>query len=388
MKIVSRPELAKWTALVSLMASVGLIAGCAEEEESVEALLPAVSVSQVIAIDLDEEIHASGDLEARFHTMVAAEIQGRVTELSIDEGGSVESGATVIKIDPERRQLDVEAAKARRAQARANFRKERSQTERVRKLRSEKVSSLQQIEEAETTLLLARSAVEAEEAAVGVAERALADASVSAPFAGLVARRLIDLGEFVQPGSILFELVSLNPIEAIFSLTELDTERVRLDQPIEVRVGAFKDRAFHGKVTFVAPTIDPATRTLRIKAEIDNSEGLLRPGLFARVSLGVSRRENVLMVPEESIVQRASGAYLYRILEEDRVERVMVETGAKEDGRVEVRGGLKAGDWVVKRGHGGLAEGMVVAVRERESVQTRSAEVIANGAVAATGALQ
>lgn len=368
-----------WLGLISMVA-VGLV-GCGEEEEAVEALLPAVSVTEVAMIDFDEEIQASGDLEARFHTTIAAEVAGRVTELSIDEGASVAAGATVIEIDPQRRELDLEAARARRAQARANYLKEKSQTERIRKLREENISSLQTLEEAETALLLARSALEAEQAAVGVAERALADASVSAPFAGHVARRSVDLGEFVQVGDPLFELVSLDPLEAIFSLTELDTERVRLGQPIEVRVGAFRDRAFQGTVTFVAPTIDPDTRTLRIKAEVDNSEGLLRPGLFARISLGVSRREGVLMVPEESVIQRASGAYVFRVGDGDRVERIAIETGAVDEGRIEVRGDLEAGDWIVQRGHGGLVDGMVVGVRERHSSATPAAEVMASGAI-------
>ncbi|MEE8164923.1 MAG: efflux RND transporter periplasmic adaptor subunit [Myxococcota bacterium] len=374
-RAVSRPRI--------LMGVVGLwatVVGCGEEVTSVEAMLPAVSVVQVAAIDLDEEIRASGDLEARFHTMISAEIAGRVTQLSVDEGGAVESGATVIEIDPERRKLDLAASRARLAQARANFRKEQSQAGRIRKLRSEAIKSQQQLEEAETALLVARSDLQVEEAAVGVAERALADASVTAPFAGLVARRSVQLGEFVQLGTPLFELVSLDSLEAIFSLTELDSERVRLGQRVEVRVGAFEDRVFDGVVTFVAPTIDPETRTLRIKAAINDNGGLLRPGLFARMSLGVSRREGVLVVPEESVIQRAGGAHIYRIGEGDRVERVAVETGVHHAGRIEVRGPLAAGDWIVQRGHGGLADGMVVAVRERHPARSTPAAVAAGGA--------
>ena len=223
---------------------------------------------------------------------------------------------------------------------------------------------MQQLEEAETTLLLAESSVRAEEAAVGVAARALSDASVAAPFAGMVARRSVELGEFVQPGDVLFELVALDPLEVVFALTELDTERVSLGQSVQIRVGAFPDRVFTGTVSFVAPTVDPETRTLRIKAEIDNGDALLRPGLFARVSLGVNRRENVLMVPEEAVVQRSGGASVYRLTDDDRVERVAVEVGSQLQDRVEIRGDVHAGDRIVRRGHGGLANGMSVVVRE------------------------
>ncbi len=347
--------------------AVGLtsgLLGCAEEEVMVEELLPSVSVVRVEAVDLEEEIRASGDLEARYHTMIAAEVAGRVTELAVDEGHPVDAGAVVLEIDPARRKLDLAAARARLAQARANLRKEESQTTRIRELRSRNVASVQQLEEAETALALARSAVRAEQAAAGVANRELLDSSVKAPFAGHVARRSVELGEFVQPGTELFELVSLDPLEAIFSVTELDTERVRLGQTIDIVVGAFPDRSFDGVVTFVAPTIDPATRTLRIKAEVDNSEGLLRPGLFARVNLGVDQRENVLMVPEEALIQRAGGTSVYRVLEDDRVERVPVQTGATSKGLVEVIGPIRVGDRIVRRGHGGLADGMPVVVRD------------------------
>lgn len=347
---------------------VAALVGCAEEEERVEDLLPSVSVYTVESRTLSEEIRASGDLEARLHTEIAAEVEGRVTELTIDEGGSVEAGVVVIEIDPERRKLDLAAARARLAQARAELQNQRSKTKRIRELRSQNVSSIQQLEEAETMLALAESAVRAEEAAVGVAERVVRDSSVAAPFAGIVAKRWVDLGEFVQPGKPLFELVALDPLEAIFNLTELDTERVRVGQLVSISVGAFPDRRFEGRVTFVAPTVDPATRTLRIKAEVDNGEGLLRPGLFARVNLGVAERPDVLLVPAEALIQRVGGVSLYRVRpiegsDDAKVERVSVRVGANEGDLVEVIGDIQSGDTIVRRGHGGLADGMIVAIR-------------------------
>ena len=118
------------------------IAGCREETARVEELLPSVSVYRVEAQTLDEQIQASGDLKARSHTMIAAEVAGRVTAVRVDEGGSVEVGQVVLEIDPERRKLDLAAAQARLAQARANLSKERRQTQRIRELRSQNVSSV------------------------------------------------------------------------------------------------------------------------------------------------------------------------------------------------------------------------------------------------------
>src|SRR5215510_7331230 len=347
------------------LAALGAV-GCGDGAQKGNEHVPSVSVAVVEAVDLQEEIRASGDLNARLHTTIAAEVEGRITEIAVDEGGHVSAGAVVIEIDPERRRLELAAGRAQVAQAEANYENARRQAERIRKLRGQNVASDQQLEEADTALALAKSRVEAERAALGVTERALADASVTAPFAGMIARRSVQLGEFVQPGKALVELVALDPLEVVFSLTELDTERVRPEQTIDVSVGAFPDRIFHGVVTFISPTVDPATRTLRIKAEIENAEGHLRPGLFARVSLGVSPRSGVVMVPEEALIQRSDGAVLFKISEQNRVKRISVTTGAHDGGRIEVRGDVHPGDRVVQRGHGGLADGAEVAVRDIE----------------------
>ncbi len=115
----------------SVLVALSLLAsGCREEVAATEEILPSVSAVEISAVDFDQEIRASGDLRARFQTMIAAEIAGRVTDLSVDEGGSVAEGAVVIQIDPERRRLDLSAAQARLAQARANLKQETSKVER------------------------------------------------------------------------------------------------------------------------------------------------------------------------------------------------------------------------------------------------------------------
>ena len=347
----------------ALCAALALCA-CGDSEVDLADLLPSVSATVVQSLTLDQEVRASGDLEARLHTTIAAEIAGRVTGIRVEEGAPVESGVVVLEIDPERRQLELDAARAGLAQARAEYGKERRQTARVRKLSSENVTSQQQLEEAEAALELARAQVASARAEVGVLERAVADASVSAPFAGRVARRTVELGEFVQPGDPLFELVALDSLEVVFGLPELDSERVRAGAPVEIEVSAFPKRRFGGSVSFISPTIDPATRTLRVKARVSNEEGLLRPGLFARVRIQAEQRSDVLMVPEDAIIQRSDGAHLFRINGEDRLERVRVSLGAAQAGQVEVRGELAAGDRVVRRGHAGLAEGAQVQVVE------------------------
>jgi membrane fusion protein (multidrug efflux system) len=354
-----------------------LLAACGGEQEEEAAARRPVSLSHVRAVDLTDRIEATGQLLAKERAEVAAEVGGRISEILIDEGGSVAAGATVLAIDPERRALERDGARARVDEARASLRDSQREYDRVVELQQRNVASDTQMDQAQTELARARSRLDGAEAQLAMAARAVRDARVTAPFAGLIARRFVSRGEFVALGAALFELVSLDPIEVEFHLPEVDSSRVRIDQAVEVRVAPHPDEVFRAAVTLVSPTIDPRTRTLRVKAELENSEGRLRPGLFARVDLGIATRRGVAMVPEEAVLRRADGAVVFRLVAGDRVERLVIETGTYRDGAVEVVRGLQIGDRIVSKGHSALVDGERVSPRKPDGspVEVPSSEL-------------
>jgi len=344
--------------------SAALVAGCGAGDTSQSSGQPIpVTLATVAAVDVEDEIEATGQLLAVEHAEIAAEVAGRITEIVVDEGRAVTADDPVLSIDPERRTLEVDRTRARVDEARAALREQQREYARVTELRGRKVASQTQLDQAETALALAQSRLVAAEADLGVAERALRDATVRAPFSGLIAERFVSRGEFVAPGQKLFELVSLDPIEVEFRLTEVDSSRAALGQTVAVRVAPFPDEVFEGRVTVVSPIIDESSRTLRVKARIDNADERLRPGLFARIDLGVARRSGVPMIPEDAVLQRADGPVVFRMVEDDRVERVVIETGEHHDGRVEVLRGVAPGDRVVTRGQFRLVDGERVVLR-------------------------
>lgn len=349
--------------LLAVVCGVLGLAACGGEPESEGTPGQPVTLEPVLAMDLVDRIEATGQLLAKEHAQIAAEVGGRITEVLIDEGARVEAGAAVLAIDPERRSLERDSARARADEARENVREQEREYRRMSDLRANKVASQTRLDQAETDLKLAKSRLLAAEAQLGVVERALRDATVTAPFSGLIARRTVSRGEFVAPGKELFELVCLDPIEVEFGVNEIDSGRVALGQTVGVRVAPFPDETFGATVTFVSPTIDTRTRTLRVKAQLDNPEGRLRPGLFARVDLGISEREGVPMILEEAILQRADGAVVFRANSKNRVERIVIETGVYHEGYVEVVKGLAPGDVIVSRGQARLVEGQLVAPR-------------------------
>jgi len=347
-----------------LLATAFGIAACDQTPPKPPAGAPPVMVSRAIARDITDRIEATGQLLAKAEATVAAQVSGEVTQITTDEGAAVELGQVIVEIDPERRQLELADARASQAQMRAQWVEATREVKRAEKLATGGVGSKAQLDEKRTQLDLANAQLQAVAARVGLAERALADASVRAPFAGLVGRRHVNVGEFVNAGQQLFSLVALDPIEVEFFLPEVDASRVAIGQKVEVRVASSADAVFEGEVSVVSPTIDSESRTRRAKALIENADGQLLPGSFAQVDLGVAQRNGVILVPKEAVLLRSDGSVLFKLKPDgEHVARVPVETGAHREGLVEIRGAVSSGEWIVVRGQSNLVDGSPVALR-------------------------
>jgi membrane fusion protein (multidrug efflux system) len=316
---------------------------------------------------------------AKAEATIAAQVVGQVTEIHALEGQAVGQGDVLLVIDPERRKLEVANAQAQLAIARAELDVAARNYARTKILSKGNVASDARVDEDRTRESLARSSVAGAEAQLGLAERALEDATVRAPFSGLVSIRHVSVGEYLAAGTPLYHLVALDPIEVEFDLAEIDSARVALGFPVEVTVAPYPDEVFAGIVTMISPTIDPRTRTLRVKAELPNPDGRIRPGLFAHTDLGVSEREGAIVVSEDAILQRADGAVVFRLAPSGRVERKLVEPGLHLDGKVEIREGLAPGDIIVVRGQERLDDGVLVSVRRADG-QPAKVSSVAKGA--------
>ncbi len=351
-------------ARVVVLAAAWATLGC-EQSTTVEDFSRPVLLTTVEVRELEEHVIATGQLLAKQRAEVSAQVEGEVTRVVADEGDAVEQATIVIEIDPERRNLELARASARLAEAHANVGEFARELKRQQALAAQSVVSRSRLEQAQTDLEAGRARVLAAEADLGVAERALRDASVRARFPGLVARRFVSEGEYVRPGDKLFELVSLAPIEAELHLPESDAGRVHTGLPLELTVAPYPDEVFSAVVTMVSPTIDERMRTLRVKALLPNEDGRLRPGMFTRADLGIATR-SAMLVPESAVLRRIEGAVIFRAAGGNRVERVVVETGVIRDEQIEITAGLAATDWIVRRGQQDLVDGGVIDARNAD----------------------
>lgn len=367
--------------LVACLITPALVGCSGDAADSVLDPTPRVLVVPVSVIDHEERIEASGELKAKDHAAIAAEIAGAITTIVADEGNKVQAGQVLLTIDPEKRRLDVANARARFQEAAASVGEAERDQSRIQKLHAQGIASDSNLDERNTAVSRARSRQLSAKAELGVAERALRDATLRAPFDGVVAMREVSRGEYVQPGMVLFTIVSLDPIELEFTVAERDSARIELGQNVRVEVAPYPDEEFAGTVTVIAPTMDARTRTLRVKARVDNADGRLRPGLFARADLGVAMRQGLLWVPQEAVLLRAQGQIVWVVDAENRVRRTLVETGVQQGDRIEIRRGLEAGQEVIVRGQTGLSEGVLVTRRTPEGTPAPAVDGAMNLAV-------
>jgi membrane fusion protein (multidrug efflux system) len=310
---------------------------------------PAVPVeaAKVATGTLSERVTAVGSLSSNESVIVRPEIAGRVVEIGFQEGQPVKKGDLLIKLDDSLNRAELAEAEARLELAKRNFK-------RIDELYSGKVATARSLDEARSNLDVGTAAVE-------LAKVKLAKTRIIAPFDGIAGLRQVSVGDYVTAGEDLFNLEEIDPVKANFRVAEKFLSAIRTGQAIEITVDAYPGRSFKGEVYAIDPRIDAAGRSVVIRARVDNSERLLRPGLFARVTLILDLKTNALTVPEQAIVPRGDDQFVYRVID-GKAKQTKVMIGTRRDGRVEIVEGLSVDDVVVTAGQQKIRDGASVRV--------------------------
>ncbi len=300
----------------------------------------AVTVDRVV-----EEATAVGTLLSAESAEISAEIAGRVEVISFDEGMPVSEGQLLY-------QLDSAVYEAQLSEAQSNYDLKQRNFERADGLLKNKVGTVRARDEALSEMQVAR-------ALLTMAQVRLEKTKILAPFDGIVGLRNVSRGDYVQPGEKLVNLEKIDPIKVDFSIAERYLADVRTGAEVRLKVDALGDRAFSGKVYAINPQIDPAGRSIALRAEVPNPDGILRPGLFARVALQTAVRDNAVVTSEDAIVAEGGGNYVFKIVDGKAV-RTPVTLGQRRYGSVEILKGLSPGDIVVVAGQMKLRDGAEV----------------------------
>lgn len=353
--------------LAAVAAWLAATAGCggstpsAADKAAPEAVR--VDTAAVRLESVDQTIRAVGSLVARQAVVVKPEVSGIVKAIEFREGAAVAKDAVLVHLDDAKLAAERELAAARVASAQANFENADAKLRRSKALVEQKILSSQEFENADAERKSAAAALEEARAALRLAGQKLADMTVRAPFAGIAGTKHVNVGDLVQQGQPLLDLVDLENLEIRFEVPELYVAAIRPSQRVEVGVTSLPGETFAGEVFFVSPQIDPVNRTLALKARVDNRGQRLHPGQFAQVRLVLQKRDGVAVIPEEALVSR-QGRFFVFVVDSGAAHEREVTLGERQSGRVAIASGLSGGEVVVRTGHQKLHDGTPVEVGE------------------------
>lgn len=306
-----------------------------------------VEVVELKPVRVLEAITAVGSLRSNESVVLRPEVSGRIATIGFRDGQAVRRGQLLVGLDAALNEAEV-------AQARAEFDLANSNLKRTEDLASKNfVSSSAQDQ--------AASNVQVAEAKLKVAEARLAKMRIVAPFDGVVGIRNVSIGDYVKDGTDLINVEDIRTVKADFRLPERYLPQLKAGLPVELTADALPGSRYAGTVDAINPRVDASGRSLEVRARLDNTDGRLRPGMFARVRVLLGDRPNALMVPEESVVPLGEDFFVYTVAD-GKAKRVRVKLGVRRDAQVELLEGVSAGEQVITAGIRVQRDGQLVRV--------------------------
>ena len=313
-----------------------------EQEQGRQKRAQAVHVTLPQLQTVRDRIEAVGSLRSRDEVVITSEVNGRIVALGFNTGQSVTKGQRLVQLDDRQALADLAVAEARLADAQRQLR-------RAQQLRSSNSISQAQVDEL-------RTAVDVAEAERQAARVRADNHRIDAPFDGVVGLRDLSPGAYIESGDPLTTLDDTREMELTFAVPERFLGQLQPGQPIESVSSSWPGQVFSGELAELDTRIDPLSRTLKVKALIDNREGQLRPGQFMSVRLTLRERE-ALVVPEQAVLLQGDERYVFVAKEDNSAERRSVELGSREPGKVEILSGIEVDDRVVITAQDRLSSG-------------------------------
>jgi membrane fusion protein, multidrug efflux system len=351
---------------LAVAAAAAALAACDRpaQPKPEEAGRPPVTVetARLGTADLEQAVEVVGALSARSTAEVKSEYSGTVTEILVAQWVQVRRGAVLARLDGREASAALQSARAALLQAEVAGQRAARELTRARQLQEAGLATRQAAEEAHTAEEAARAQDAAARAQLELAETRLAKVVVRAPIDGVISERNVNVGDYFETmGSPapMFRIVDARVLELVAAVPSARIAELAVGQPLVFTTDAHPAQALGGKVSFINPVADEASRTVKVKVEVPNADLALKPGLFAKGRIVTGRREGVLVVPRVALVSwdSAGRVGLVYVVEGGVAHQRKVETGTEAGEQVEVRSGLQAGDEVVTRGGFNLRDG-------------------------------
>ncbi len=284
---------------------------------------------------------ATANLVPEDEVKVIAEADGRVVKVLVDEGHSVAAGQVLLQIDSTDARIATQKAELALRNAQVTL-------DRAQQMEAEKLISPQDLDNR-------RYERDAAVQSLAEARQRLRKTTVAAPFSGRITVRKVQLGQAVKPGDELFTVADFEPLVARIFLPEREVLDLKVGQAVRLALRARDQVKFDGRIQQISPVVDTGSGTVKVTVEAVRPPEWVRPGAFVSVEVLRERRDAVLLVPREAVVRELNEAYVF-VADGALARKRAVQIGLEENGRLEVRTGVKAGEQVVTSGHGALRD--------------------------------
>jgi membrane fusion protein, multidrug efflux system len=274
---------------VPLLASCGKSNGEAKADETAADTSVPVEVAPVSRRSISASYSGTATLEPESEAQVAAKISGVLLKLMVEEGDQVKAGQVLARLDDENPRLNLAKAKASLDKLENDYRRSREMFER-------KLLSVEQNDKI-------RYDLETQRATYELARLELSYTNIVAPISGVISRRLVKVGNFIQVNQALFQIDNFDPLLAVLNVPERELNTLRADQVVSMRVDSIPDHAFDGRIQRISPVVDSATGTFRVTCEFRDDSGRLKSGMFGRLEVIYAQHQDVPTIPRAALVE-------------------------------------------------------------------------------------
>ena len=296
-----------------------------------------------------EKMDFVGSLEANEMVEIKSEVEGTIEKISFSQGQHVKKGDVLILFNQQRLRASLQ-------QAEANLKLSESVKNRYEPLIQNGAISRLELDQA-------TNSVEVNQAMVEAARVELNSATISAQFDGVMGQRLVSEGQFISRGESLSFIISQGLMKVNFRVPEKYLSQLQEGQTVEVKVESYPTDQFIGEIIFIDPKIDELSRTILVTAKVANSEGKLRQGMFANLSITFNDKNEAIVVPETALIFEGNNILVYTVSNDGKVETKSISTGIHFEGLVEVTKGINEGEMVIIEGYQKITPTSVVKLR-------------------------
>lgn len=342
-------------------AKTGLFTPGNAQKEILTATVTSVTVENAQVMTKVPKLNLTGSVEGETSAVISAKIAGRIEQILVEDGQPVAAGQALLRLESVELANTVRTGDNAVERARANYENAAADYGRYQMLYAQNAVSRQVLDSMETKLKVAQADLSSAEAVLNTAKEQYAYAIVSAPVSGVAANRTAVIGQVVAAGAPLMTVENIGQVYAVVNIEQKDLGVVKAGMEAQITVDAYPDKIFTGKIEIMNPAAAASNRMYRTKIKVDNSQALLKPGMFVKVGIVTGKPVPVLAVPQAAIFQKQGLYYVY-VLEEGKAVRRQVEVGSVLGDFIEIKTGLADKTEVITSNVNKLKDGDVVQV--------------------------